>query len=136
MNRMVLAVLAAALFACGGKEVKFNLSSPPRWLKNLDDALPAKALTRSELEGDCLGTQQSPCELTVRRSRTMTRKAKFELRPGSGDEVRITYVPREEANSVTVTLRSDKPATVPVRKSGGIIVLRCVSIQPCIVDLM
>ena len=135
MNRIVIAVAAAALFACGGKEVKFNLKSPPQWLKNLDDALQAKQMRRDELtSGNCLGREFiGQCEMSVRSSRSLTRKAKFRLlKPG---DVRITYTPGGDANPVTVTLRGDDPATVPVRKSGGTLKFVCRTFR-CTLDLL
>lgn len=134
MKRVLVAFVVAAFLGCGGDEVEFDLKHPPQWLKNLDGALPAKKLTRKELAGECLGTQFLQCEARVSASRAMTRKAQFGLQQG---EVRITYTPAENANPVTITLRErDKPATVPVRKSGGTLEFRCKSVERCMIDLL
>ncbi|MGZ5443034.1 MAG: hypothetical protein ACXW5U_27135 [Thermoanaerobaculia bacterium] len=133
MKRILVALVAVALLGCGGDEVQFDLDSPPPWLKNLDRALPAKALRQGEISGDCFGVQFSTCEATVAASRSMTRKGTFAL--VQGREVRITYVPNEKANDVTITLRSDKDATVPVRKSGGTLTFVCNSVDRCMIEL-
>lgn len=133
MKRLVVTLVAAALLGCGGDEVKFDLENPPQWLENLDDMLPATPLKRSELSSSCLAAEFTQCDATVRASRSMTRKAKFSLVQGS--EVRITYVPGGDANPVTVTLRANKPATVPVRRNGGTMLFRCMSFDGCAVKL-
>lgn len=133
MKGIFATLVAAALIGCGGDEVRFDLDSPPPWLKNLDQAMPAKALRQGELSGDCFGPEFSTCEAAVTASRSMTRKGTFTL--GQGREVRITYIPNEKANEVTITLRSGKDATVPVRKSGGTLKFVCRSGGPCVIGL-
>ncbi|HEV7241161.1 MAG TPA: hypothetical protein VGQ36_18150 [Thermoanaerobaculia bacterium] len=131
---LVIAFVAVALFGCGGDEVKFDLDNPPPWLKKLDASLPAKPLQRGELSGNCLDRQIGECRAQVRASKSMARKAKFQL--VQGQEVKVTYLPNEKANAVTVTLRRDREATVPVRRSGGILTFRCVkSIDPCVIAM-
>ena len=132
MKRILVAVVAVALIGCGGDEVQFDLDSPPPWLKNLEQSLPAKALRPGEIAGDCLGRELRTCEAAVAASRSMTRKGTFTL--GQGSEVRITYIPNEKANEVAITLRPGKDATVPVRKSGGTLKFVCTSGR-CVIGL-
>jgi hypothetical protein len=133
MRLAFLALVTAALVGCGGDEVKFDLNSPPPWLRKLDASLPAKRLSGNELAGGCVGTEFVQCTARVNPSRAMTRKAQFALRQGK--EVRITYS-AEGANPVTITLRPDKKATVPVRKNGGTLTFRCRGFDRCAIDLL
>lgn len=133
---VVVALVAVALAGCGGDEVKFNLKSPPPWLKKLDSSLPAKAMQPGELSGNCVGRQfAGECSADVRASKSMTRKAKFRLEQGL--KVRITYTPNEEANEVTVTATRREPeVTLPVRRSGGKLTFRCASpLEPCAISM-
>jgi len=133
---VIAGLVAVALAGCGGDEVKFNLKSPPPWLKKLDASLPAKSLQPNELSGTCVGRQlSSVCRADVRASKSMTRKAKFQLEQGL--KVRITYTPNEEGNEVTVTATRREPeATMPVRRSGGRLTFRCVTVtEPCVISM-
>jgi len=133
---VVAALVAVALAGCGGEEVKFDIKSPPPWLKKLDASLPAKSLQPGEISGNCVGRQfAGECGADVRASKSMMRKAKFHLEQGL--KVRITYAPNEEANEVTVTATLNEPeATMPVRRSGGKLTFRCVTpLQPCAISM-
>lgn len=134
MKRILAALAAAALLGCGGDEVRFDLENPPQWLQDLDRALPAKALRPDELSAGCLASFTRECRATVLPSRAMARKATFAL--GEGREVRIVYEAGEGASPVIVTLRDDKPATVPLRRSGGTLTFVCKSFSRCAVEMV
>ena len=132
MKRVLVLAAAAMFICCGGDEVRFDIDSPPPWLKKLESSLPSTPLRRGELVGDCVGQPMSQCNATVRASKSMARKAKFSL--SQGTEVKITYTPNEKANALNITLRKNRDATVPVRRSGGQLTFRCVkSFEPCVV---
>lgn len=129
MKCALAALVAAALLGCGGDEVRFDLENPPQWLQDLDRALPATPLRPDELSSDCLASFPVRCTAQVRPSRAMARKVTFALARGS--EARLTYTAGEGANPVIITLKPNKAATVPLRRSGGTLTFVCKSINRC-----
>ena len=133
MKRIAAALLVLALTACGGDGVSFDLENPPRWLRNVNGLLPAKPLRPNEIANNCFGVAFRTCSADVLRSKSLVRKARFAVIDGR--EVRVTYTPNEKANDVVISARPE--ATIPVRKSGGVMRFECIraGVNGCMVQL-
>lgn len=124
---IAVAALSAALFACGDRG-GFDMDNPPGWLKRIDRLTPGRDVQPLEVSGNCFRQRfLEPCSGTVLPSRTWMRNAVVKLTVG--EEARITFTP-VEGSPVTTMVKRTTDAKIPVRKSGGKLVVECTRAQP------